>query len=277
MVDEPLATAMTVTGHRSGQGEPLVLIHGGAGTWRQWAPVIPALDKQHDVLAVNLIGHHGGPPQPPGSEASIDLFVDGVERDMDAAGWDTAHVAGTSLGGLVALVLAQRGRASTCTAVATIGGWDKGGDLSLRLVARSYRLFHFAAAQMAHNPQRWSRRPRLRRLLYWHHFAHPERMDATETAHLIVGAANATILPALFDWAVEHEGPTGLSEIQCPVQLLFPTKDLIFPQRRHGPRLIAAVPHAEVHHISGAGHCATWDEPELVSQAILAFTSRHPR
>jgi pimeloyl-ACP methyl ester carboxylesterase len=261
--------------HRGGAGEPLVLIHGGGGTWRQWRPVIPLLEAQHEVLAMNLIGHWGGSSPPAGVEASIDLFVDGVEREMDAAGWSTAHVAGTSLGGLVALVLAKRGRARTCTAMATVGGWERGGDLGLRLVARSYGLFRRVTRLMARDPARWSRRPRLRRLLYWHHFARPERMDPADTAHMIAGMANCAILPALLAWAREYPGPSGLDEIRCPVQLVFPTKDRVFPRRRYGRRLIDALPDAEVHDLPGAGHVATWDEPELVAQAILEFTSRH--
>ncbi len=252
-----------------------MLIHGGGGTCRQWRPVIPLIEPHHEVLAVNLIGHWGGPSPPAGVEASIDLFVDGVERDMDAAGWSTAHVAGTSLGGLVALVLAKRGRARTCSAMATVGGWERGGDLGLRLVARSYGLFHGVTQLMARDPARWSRRPGLRRLLYWHHFARPERMDPADTAHMIVGVANCTILPELLAWAREHPGPSELNEIRCPVQLLFPTKDLVFPRSRYGQRLIEALPQGEVHDLPGAGHVATWDEPELVARAILGFTSRH--
>jgi pimeloyl-ACP methyl ester carboxylesterase len=263
--------------YRGGSGEPIVLLHGGGGHWRQWRPVIPLLEPRHEVLAVNLVGHWGGPPPPTDVETGLDVFVSGVERDMDAAGWSTAHLAGTSLGGLVALLLAARGRARTCTAMATIGGWDKGGDLGLRLVARSYRLFIRVARLMARDPARWSRRPRLRRLLYWHHFARPERMDPVDTAHLIVGVANCTILPALFDWAREHGGPTGLDRIRCPVQLLFPEKDYVFPRRRYGPQLIELLPDAEVQDLPGVGHGATWEDPEVVARHILEFTGRPGR
>jgi pimeloyl-ACP methyl ester carboxylesterase len=254
-------------------GEPLVLIHGGGGTWRQWRPVIPFL-ADHEVLAVNLVGHLGGRPLPADAEASIDALVDGVERDMAARGWSTAHVAGTSLGGWVALELAKRGRARTCTAVAATAGWEK-GDRGLRLVGIAYRFLHRAAQIMARDPARWSRRPRLRRLLYWHHFARIDRMDPAETAQLIVGVANCEILPRFLDWAREHGGPSGLDRIGCPVQLLFPSKDLVLPRRRHGDQLIQAMPHAEVHDLPGAGHVATWDEPELVARLIREFTSRH--
>ena len=254
-----------------------MLIHGGGGTWRQWRPVIPLLEPHHEVLAVNLIGHWGGPPHNAGLDASIDVFVDGVEADMDTAGWSSAHVAGTSLGGLVALALAKRGRVRTCTAMATVGGWEKGGDLGLRLVARTYGFFHRVTRLMARDPARWSRRPRLRRLLYWHHFARPERMDPGDTEHMIVGMANCTILPALLDWAREHPWHSEPGEIRCPVQLIFPTEDLVFPRRRYGKRLVEALPDAEVHDLPGAGHVATWDQPELVARAIRGFTSRHAR
>jgi pimeloyl-ACP methyl ester carboxylesterase len=203
------------------------------------------------------------------------LFVDGVERDMDAVGWPTAHLAGTSLGGLVALVLAKRGRARTCTATATMGSWEKGGDRGLRLVASSYRFFHRITQLIARDPARWSRRPRLRRLLYWHHFAHAERMDADYAAHMIVAVSNATILPSFIDWAQEHDSPGGLDQIRCPVQLLFPTKDFVFPRHHYGKRLRDSVPTADVHSLPGAGHVAMWDDPHLVARAIIEFTSRH--
>jgi pimeloyl-ACP methyl ester carboxylesterase len=264
-------------GHRGGTGEPLVLIHGGAGTWRQWRPVIPLLETSHDVLAVNLVGHWGGAPKPDGAEASIDLLVDGVERDMDAAGWPDAHVVGTSLGGWVALELAKRGRARSCIAMAPAGGWTKRGDPRLRLVAGSYAFLRRASQLMARHPERWTRRRRLRRLLYWHHFARPERMDPGDTAHMVIGVANCSILPEVIAWTKNNDGATALDQIRCPVLLAFPTKDLVLPRARYGQRLIDALPLAEVRDLPGAGHVAAWDDPKLVSHTILDFTGRHSR
>jgi pimeloyl-ACP methyl ester carboxylesterase len=235
--------------------------------------VIPLLEPHHDVLAVNLVGHWGGAPKPDGAEASIDLLVEGVERDMDAAGWDSAHVVGTSLGGWVALELAKRGRAHSCIAMAPAGGWRKGGDLGLRLVARSYGLFHRVAQLMAHHPERWSCRPRLRRLLYWHHFARPEHMNPGDTAYTIIGVAKCSILPELIAWARTHDGASGLDRIRCPVLLAFPERDLVLPRRRYGQPLIDAMPWSEVCDLPGVGHVASWDDPELVARTIIEFTA----
>jgi pimeloyl-ACP methyl ester carboxylesterase len=91
---------------------------------------------------------------------------------------------------------------------------------------------------------------------------------------MLVGAARCTALGPFFAWAREHDGPTGFQDIACPVQILYPTEDRIFPRRRYGAALEKAVPQAETHDLPGAGHGATWDAPGLVAERILAFTGR---
>ena len=82
-------------------------LHGFADTWRTWELVLPALERRHDVLAVTLAGHAGGPPIE--GDVGDDTLADAVERAMDEAGFGIAHLAGNSLGGHVALQLAARG------------------------------------------------------------------------------------------------------------------------------------------------------------------------
>ncbi len=89
-------------------------------TWRVWDLVRPVLERRRDVLAVPLPGHVDGPPLP--AAITGDTLPDAVERAMDAAGLETAHLAGNSLGGFVALQLAARGRASSVVALAPAGG-----------------------------------------------------------------------------------------------------------------------------------------------------------
>src|SRR5919199_1120747 len=108
--------------HRGGSGPPLVLLHGFISTWCTWKLVLPALERRHEVLAPTLAGHAGGPP----TDAAIrdPPLADHVERATDeAAGFETAHIAGNSLGGFVALQLAARGRARSVVALAPAGGW----------------------------------------------------------------------------------------------------------------------------------------------------------
>ena len=111
----------------------MVLIHGFSGTPATWTPVLPALEQQHDVLALTLLGHRCGPEYLVGSPATPAAIADALERDMDAVGVDRAHLVGNSLGGWLALELAVRGRALSTTALAPAGGWAPRGPEARRL------------------------------------------------------------------------------------------------------------------------------------------------
>lgn len=87
--------------HRGGSGSPLVCLHGFIDTWRTWELVLPTLERHHDVLAVTLARHAGGPPIE--GEISDAVLADAVEDAMDEAGFEIAHLVGNSLGGYVAL------------------------------------------------------------------------------------------------------------------------------------------------------------------------------
>jgi pimeloyl-ACP methyl ester carboxylesterase len=112
--------------HRGGSGSPMVLLHGFTDTWGTWELVLPELEPHHDVLALTLAGHAGGPPIE--GEVSEAALADAVERAMDAAGFATAHLVGNSLGGYIALHLAARGRAETVVGLSPAGGWAEGDD-----------------------------------------------------------------------------------------------------------------------------------------------------
>src|SRR3954454_5887477 len=136
-----LLTATFTNSHRGGDGPPLVCLHGFIDTWRTWELVLPALERHHDVLAPMLPGHAGGPSIE--GAATPSTLVEGVERAMDEAGFDTAHVVGNSLGGHVALQLAARGRARSVVAFAPAGGWEPGDPAiaeTLDFFARTYEL-----------------------------------------------------------------------------------------------------------------------------------------
>ena len=121
-----MASAPFTPFHRGGDGPPQLCLHGFADTWRTWELVLPLLEREHDVLAPTLAGHAGGPPIH--GDVDENVLADAVERALDDAGWETAHVAGSSLGGYVALQLAARGRARSVVALAPSGGFAEGDE-----------------------------------------------------------------------------------------------------------------------------------------------------
>src|SRR5947199_9105508 len=159
---------------RGGSGEPLVVLHGGGATWRLWKPAIEFLEPHFEVVAPTLPGHWAGPELPPGPLRSPQVLVDVLERTIDDAGISTAHVAGGSLGGWLALELARRGRALSVVAIAPAGGHRLGG-VAHRLLVLEYLSMQRLAPLLTRRPERWTRSATMRKLLFWHHFGRPER------------------------------------------------------------------------------------------------------
>lgn len=95
--------------HRVGQGKPLVLLHGGHGSWLHWARVIPELSSHFNLWIPDMPGYGESTLTP---TAGLDELVVQLRQSLDALlGVDTPILlGGFSFGGLVcARLAAQRG------------------------------------------------------------------------------------------------------------------------------------------------------------------------
>ena len=90
---------------RRGRGPTVVLLHGLGSSIYTWADMIPALAREHDVVALDLPGF-GGSDIP--AELSSSVYPGTVIGLMDRLGISRATLVGNSLGGAVAVVLAAR-------------------------------------------------------------------------------------------------------------------------------------------------------------------------
>jgi pimeloyl-ACP methyl ester carboxylesterase len=259
--------------HRGGSGEPLVLIHGFSGTRTVWAPVLAALERRYDVLAVNLAGHVGGPQLPAGAPASVDALVDAVERDMDAAGFDKAHLVGNSLGGWIALELARRGRASSVVALSPAGGWEAGTRAEKRLRALFVRNHKLSKALLP-RVDSLMRRPRLRRAMLRQLAARGERIPAPAAAQLVRDAVACPVYFELMEGILRDGPPQTFEAVDCPVLLAWGTRDRILPSPRYSRRMRELLPAAQWVELRGLGHVPMSDDPELIARTIGDFAAR---
>jgi pimeloyl-ACP methyl ester carboxylesterase len=86
-------------------GAPIVLIHCFSCAIDWWDRVMPALERGHRVVAIDLLGHGGS--EKPGSGYSIPHQAEVVAQALERLGVRDAEVVGHSLGGTVATALAQ--------------------------------------------------------------------------------------------------------------------------------------------------------------------------
>ena len=64
--------------HRTGAGEPLVLLHGVGESAVGWQPVLQALSDDYDVIAFDLPGFGGSPALPRGVVPTAAALADAV-------------------------------------------------------------------------------------------------------------------------------------------------------------------------------------------------------
>lgn len=87
-----------------GEGEPLVLVHGGLGSVEMFGPNIGLLAKDRKVIGVDLQGHGGTGPL--GRPMTFENMATDIAELIKALGYEKADVMGYSLGGATALRLA---------------------------------------------------------------------------------------------------------------------------------------------------------------------------
>ena len=97
---------MQVVEHGPRTAPPIVLIHCFTCAINWWDKVMPLLDRNHRVVAVDLRGHGGS--EKPTSGYSIPDQADLVAQALGRLGVRDAEVVGHSLGGAVAVAVAER-------------------------------------------------------------------------------------------------------------------------------------------------------------------------
>jgi len=94
--------------HAWGRGPTIVLLHGGAGSWRHWVRTIPALSQHYRVLAADMpgLGESDLPSEPWSLTVSADIIAAGIEQLLPQG--ETFDLAGFSAGSIVSGLVAAR-------------------------------------------------------------------------------------------------------------------------------------------------------------------------
>ncbi|WP_336001178.1 alpha/beta fold hydrolase [Halorientalis halophila] len=126
------STTTTVRYSDTGEGRPLLLLHGVGLDARHisWKHAIPRLAADHRVIAPDLPGH--GESDKPRIRYTTDYFVDVLSAFVEELGLTRPSVAGISMGGAIALGYAL---SADVARLALIDSYGLGEDASWRPMA----------------------------------------------------------------------------------------------------------------------------------------------
>ncbi len=249
-----------------GNGPPVLLLNGGLMSVAAWDPVARALEPRHRVVRCDFRGQLRTPGPPPPT-------LGGHARDLvellDAIGFDEVHVAGTSFGALVGIVLASGhpARVRSLTAIAAtdrISATMWAGSVALRDACLEAAgggdgtvVFHlvepatFSAAWLAANA------------------------DLLRARRQAVGA-----LPAF--WFLGIAGLLSslhgldlrpvLERVQCPTLVVAGERDATFPVE-HSRELASGIRGAALEVVAGGTHGLVVEQAAVTASIVERFVS----
>jgi pimeloyl-ACP methyl ester carboxylesterase len=254
---------------RSGQGEPLLLLHGIGSSLRIWDPVLPMLTPHFDVIAVDLPGHGDSPILNDDTPPDAAGFARALARFMDELGIETAHLAGNSLGGWTALELAKLGRARSVICLSPAGLWRGRAplyDIVLFRVSRwlARTLLPVAPTVLAS--------PIGRTLFLAHLIGRPWSLPQNAALEAERTFVRAPGFEPTFR-ATTRESFADSRQIEVPLTVAWGGRDrvLLPGLARFRDELPSQTRWIT---LPGCGHVPTYDDPDLVARTILSGT--HP-
>jgi pimeloyl-ACP methyl ester carboxylesterase len=245
---------------RRGAGEPLLLIMGMSGTHLSWGePFLGALGEGLDLLTYDHRGIGNSGPQ--ADAVTIAGLADDAAALLDAVGWESAHVLGVSMGGMVAqeLALQQPERIRRLVLACTYPG-GAGAQFTDPAVAQE-----LVGAMLSGDQER------ALRASYAANLSAPYAAEPGnwETFHTMATALPVAI-PAIMAQAqavMGHDANDRLSSITAPTLVIHGTADRMLPM--HNGEIIAErIPNARLELFEDVGHMLWWEQPERTAALV---------
>lgn len=241
----------------SGDGSPVVLVHGLGNDLQIWDAVAGALESHHRVLRYDVRGF-GATDKPAGPYTMAQLAAD-LCGLLDTLDMRRPHVMGVSMGGVIAqrfaLDFPDRVRSLVLVSTSSEVG-DRARDAWLRLAGViESRGFDGRSADASRG--------------FSAAFAaqHPEIVRA-------MGQRNALNDPKAYAAAARASGDfrwtAELAQVRCPVLIMQGLDDRLTPPGG-SVKMQRALPRARLLLLDGVGHNIQTEQPRLLAHSALAF------
>ena len=272
MPDIEIDEATTLHYATSGAGEPILLIPGLGLDHNYYRFGIPLLSRHLQVLAVDPRGIGRSTKSPP--PYTVEAWADDFAVMIDKLGFGPIHVLGSSLGGSMALALAQRhpGKLKSLIVVGGFSQLDRATELNFRLRLRLIEKLGMSD-EVADYMGLWTLTRK---------FINSDAGFATMRANQANIRANSAqsysaFVEALLKWGRCQPGQERepkftalLDSIKTPTLVVTSDNDHLIPKELSD--LIAGrIAGAELVVMPGAGHIPFMEQPDEVVRIVLQF------
>ena len=253
----------------AGRGYPLVLLHGFGASSFSWRGNLGPLSQHYRVLVPDLPGHGRTP-----AAAVPDFRLETLSRELlhllDCQGVPQAALAGNSLGGSLALLLA-RDHPERFPALVLLAPGVAVRRLPWFFYPLRVPLLGLALALFL-GP--WTARMALHHSYYRWELITPEVIAGfAPTFRTLANRLALRRLVCQVDPLSLSQAESLLGEIRQPLCLIWGERDRILPKKQ-AFWLKERLPRAELHILPEVGHAPQEEAPERVNEIIIAFLAR---
>lgn len=253
----------------SGDGSPIVFIHGAMSDLQLWTPVIERLSDNYRCIRYDVRGHGrtGGFDQ---EEYSFELYADDLDALIDALELEAPVLCGLSMGGMIAQTYAVRHDAAGAVVVS--------GAPTPELSGRTERFLRLTMPRMFIPPVKLVGYQRVmsglawiqRRLFSEDAASDQDDLDRLRTEeHELSTDEFVKLFGALGEY---YRSSLALETIDVPALALAGEREP--DMMEHHLRIFEErVPAAQVRKIPDAGHHAHVDNPDGFAEAVREFLS----
>jgi len=248
-----------------GTGEPLLLIAGFACDLTIWGKVASSLAEKFQVISFDNRGV--GRSSAPESPYTIRQMAEDVAGLLDGIGIRNVHVAGHSMGGMIAqeLALAHPQKVRSLILLSTRAKPDERGKAIIESWGDLPRLGDRVIAARLSLP--W---------IYTHRFyARPGAIQ--QVIDLILKNPYPPPEHGIYHQSRAISGfdtSERLGKIRCPTLVLAGKEDILVPVAL-SEELVCGIPGAELVVLEKTGHGMLIETPDAVAEAMLDFLARH--
>ena len=245
----------------TGEGPPLLLIHGLGSSSRDWEYQLPAFKVHYQVITVDLRGH--GQSSKPKEPYSIRGFADDVVALLKSLNFKSVHVLGISMGTSVGfeLVLAYPDM------VKTFVGVNMGVSLPVKSLGEKWQFLkrtlivklvgmkkmgEFLAPRLFPDPSQ----------------VHLQKIVADRWAENDK-KAYLNAMNALKNWSVEEQ----LSQIQVPTLIIASDGDYTPVQVKE--EYVVKIPNSRLVVMEHAHHAVPVEKPDEFNEIVLDWLQTH--
>ncbi len=262
---------MTYHVDMTGEGPPLILLHGFTGSTETWGSFLPAWSRDFQVVAVDLPGHGQTDAPAELSYYRMERVAGDLLAILDQLEMGTFHLLGYSMGGRVALhlALAAPERVRTLILESASPGIEDAQEREARR-RQDERL----AQRLEEEGIEWF-------VSYWENLplfasqkslphATRQRLRAQRLAQRPQGLAGSLRGMGAGVQAPLHD---RLRELQMPVLLV--TGELDEKYQHLAQWMVGQLPRGIWRSIPGAGHTVHLEQPSRFQDEVLAFLEHH--